>query len=90
MVHKLVPLLLVSQYLRSRQLNTIPRLIHLWCLHHAKTSYLLVLWLQAPLQKAEMVGALLILAQADKKVLSLDHQKGEMNLRHFLKSGHII
>ena len=49
-------------------------------------SDILVLWLQAPHQKSVVAGSLLISAQADQEVLSLDHQKGEVNLRHFPKS----
>ena len=33
-----------------------------------------------------MVGSLIIPEQADQYVLSLDHQKGGMNLQHFQKS----
>ena len=33
-----------------------------------------------------MVGSLLIPAQSDQEVLSLDHKKGEVNLQHFQKS----
>ena len=36
--------------------------------------------------KASVVGFLLIQVQADQEFLSLDHQKGEVNLRHFPKS----
>ena len=50
-----------------------------------KTLHHLVLWLQAPHQKAVVVFWLLIPAQADQEVLSLDHKKGEVNLRHFPK-----
>ena len=33
-----------------------------------------------------MVGLLLIPEQTDQDVLILDHQKGEVNLRHYQKS----
>ena len=33
-----------------------------------------------------MVGLLLIIAQVDQEVLSLDNKKGEMNLIYFTKS----
>ena len=53
-----------------------------------KTFYTLVLWIQAPHQKSVVVGFLIIPVQADQEVLSLDHQKDEVNLRHFHKSRH--
>ena len=47
-----------------------------------KTSYPLFLYLQAPCQKAAVVDLLIIPAQADQEVLSLDHQQGKVNLIH--------
>ena len=41
-------------------------------------------------KKAAVVGSLLIPEQADQEVLSLDHQQGEVNLRYFPKSIHIM
>ena len=41
--------------------------------------------MQAPRIKSAVVGLLIILAQADPEVFSLDHKKGEVNLRHFPK-----
>ena len=52
-------------------------------------SYPLVLWLQVPRQNVVVVGFLLVPPQADQEVLILDHQKGEVNLRHCPKSIHI-
>ena len=37
--------------------------------------------------KAVVEGSLIIPAQANQEVLSLDHQKGEVNLRHCPKPG---
>ena len=42
--------------------------------------------MQAPYQKAVVVGLLIIPAQADQEFLSLDHQKGGFILRHCPKS----
>ena len=50
-----------------------------------KKSYSLVLWMQAPRQKEAVVSSLLIPTQADQEIFILDHQKGEVNLRHYLK-----
>ena len=54
----------------------------------AKKSYPLVLWPKAPHQKVTVVGLLFIPEKADHGVLSLDHKKGEVNLRHCPKSTH--
>ena len=51
-----------------------------------KISYPLVLWLQVPCQKSVVVLSMLILAQADQVVLSLNNQLEGMNLRHCHKS----
>ena len=51
-----------------------------------KKSYNLVICLKVPHQKSAVVGYLLIKAQSDQEVLSLDDQEGEFNLRHFPKS----
>ena len=37
-------------------------------------------------QKVAVVGSLIIPEQADPEVLILDHQNGEVNFRHCLKS----
>ena len=50
------------------------------------TSCPLVLWLQAPLQKSVVVGSLIIPAQANNEVLSLDNQQEEVNFKNFQKS----
>ena len=39
-------------------------------------------------QRIGVVGLLLIIAQADQEVLSLDHQQEGVNLIHFKKSRH--
>ena len=54
----------------------------------AKNIYPLVLWIQAPNQKSAVVGSWIIPAQAYQEVLSLDHQKGEVNLTRGQKSRH--
>ena len=41
--------------------------------------------MQAPCQKSVVVGSLIIPAQADQEVLSLDHKQVEVNLRYFPK-----
>ena len=48
-------------------------------------SDLLDLWLQGPHKNAVVAGSLLIPVQAIQEVLSLDHQKGGVNLRHFFE-----
>ena len=45
-------------------------------MYQAKKSHPLVLWMQEPHQKSAVVGFLIISAQEDQEVLSLDHQKG--------------
>ena len=59
-------------------------------LGEAETFYPLVLWLQSPHQKSVVVGSLIIPAQADQEVLSLDRQQGGVNLRHCPKSRQIM
>ena len=59
--------------------------LHLCCLDQSKLSYPLVLWLQAPRQKAVVVSLLLFPAQADQEVLSLDHQQGGSEFETFPK-----
>ena len=81
-----MPLLLVIQYLRSRPPKTRPRFLHLCCIDQAKTSYHLVLWLQAPHKNSAVASLLLIPTQADQEVLSLDHHKWEVNLKYSPKS----
>ena len=51
-------------------------------------SYPLVIWMQARRQTSLVVVLLLIPAQADQKVLSLDHKQGEVdsNLIHLPSS----
>ena len=51
----------------------------------ANKFYPLVPWMQALHQKSGVVGSPIIPAQVDQKVLSLFHQKGEVNFRHFPK-----
>ena len=41
--------------------------------------------MQAPHQKAAVVGLVVITEQEDQEVLSLDNQKGEVNLIHCQK-----
>ena len=50
-------MLLLSQYLVSSPLKTIPRFLHQCCLDQGKTSYHLVICMQLPLQKAVVVGS---------------------------------
>ena len=64
------------------------KFLHLYFLDQEKMSYPLVLWLQGPHQKPVVLSSLIIIAQADQKVLSLYHQKGEVNSRHCPKSRH--
>ena len=47
-----------------------------------KNSFLLVLWLQSPLQKSAMVGLMNIPEQEDQEVLGLDYEQRGVNLRH--------
>ena len=44
-------------------------------------SYPLVIWMQAPYQKLVVVVLLIITAQADQEVLSLDHQYRGLGLQ---------
>ena len=53
----------------------------LCCLNQSKMSYPLVIWMQAPYQKSVVVVLLLITAQADQEVLSLDHQYRGLGLQ---------